>query len=308
MRADRWLAAAALATLVAAPAPARAFCRTTTCEPSCGPDPACPSCLVGGLPLYWPGGCVSFSVRDAGSARSGIASGTVSSLVTAAFARWIGVACGGGGTPGIQVFDFGATSCGVPEFDKQGPNANVWMFRDDQWPHAGSQLALTTVTYGIDTGKLYDADVEINSAENELTVGDGAIVWDLESIIVHEAGHFLGLAHSCAPGATMAPSFGPGDTSLRTLALDDVQAICSVYPPGSANTACDPTPRNGLATDCSGSSSGGGGSYGSQQSAAETKGCSCGLPRRGDRQAWLTVAALLAGFGLRRRTRRSAGR
>jgi hypothetical protein len=296
MRAERLLAIGALLALVAAASPARAFCRTTTCGPDeCAPDPACDYCLLGGLPLYWPGGCVSFSVHDAGSPGLGIDTTTLRSLVTNAAAVWIGVECGGG-TPGLAVYDTGLTSCGLARFDKQGPNANVWMFQDDQWPHAHSQLALTTVTFGVDTGKLYDADVEINSAENQLTVGDGAIVWDLESIIVHETGHFFGLAHSCAAGATMAPSFATGDTSLRTLSNDDAAAICSVYPPGSADPTCDPTPRNGLATTCSGSSGGGGGgggAVGTQQSAAEPAGCSCGVPSGRGGRASLLVAALL---------------
>jgi hypothetical protein len=306
VRAERLLAAALLATLLAGARPAQAYCRTTTCGPGeCASDPACEHCLVGGLPLYWSGGCVSFSVHDAGSPRIGIDGASLRALVTNAASIWIGVDCGGA-TPGIAVYDLGLTSCGSASFSEQGPNANVWMFRNEEWPHASSQLALTTVTFGAETGRLYDADVEINSAQNELTVGDGAVVWDLESIIVHEMGHFFGLAHSCVPGATMRPSFQQGDTSLRTLTNDDALALCSAHPPGSATPSCDPTPRNGLATGCSGSggsaagSSSSGGSYGTQQSAAEPKGCSCGVPHQRGGTTWLFGVALMAALGSRR--------
>jgi len=58
-------ALAALCALAVAPG-ARAFCRTTTCSPD-DPDQPCSmganGCVTGGKPLYWPGACVSFSVR-----------------------------------------------------------------------------------------------------------------------------------------------------------------------------------------------------------------------------------------------------
>ena len=64
-------------------------------------------------------------------------------------------------------------------------------------------MALTTVTFNPKTGEIYDADMELNSADNPITVGDQEIVFDLHSIVQHESGHTLGLAHSAFDSDTM---------------------------------------------------------------------------------------------------------
>jgi len=53
----------------------------------------------------------------------------------------------------------------------------------------------------------------------------------IEDIAAHEFGHALGMAHSTVPSATMFPSTPPCNTSLRTLADDDIAGIRSLYPP-----------------------------------------------------------------------------
>jgi MYXO-CTERM domain-containing protein len=169
------------------------------------------------------------------------------------------------------------------------------MYRDAGWPYASSAatLALTTVTYNVNTGEIFDAEVEINSADNPITVGDDSVQFDLDSIITHESGHFLGLAHSCDLEATMFVSYKLGDTSLRSLEADDIAGICSIYPPGTSVAQCDPTPRHGFSSDCG-------------SPPAET-GCCTTAPGGPSRSGSAAVLALLAAFGLgasRRRRRR----
>src|SRR5206468_38411 len=88
--------------------------------------------------------------------------------------------------------------------------------------------------------------------------------YDFASIVTHETGHFLGMAHSGDSHATMYAHYNPGSTTLRNLTADDVSGICTVYPPdGSravaknvtpsgrvASDACDPIPRHGFGPDC----------------------------------------------------------
>src|SRR5262249_40502589 len=69
------------------------------------------------------------------------------------------------------------------------------------------------------------------------------------SIVTHESGHFLGLAHSHDQTATMWPVYNEHTTNLRNISPDDVAGICAIYPPGSIET-CDPTPRHGFSTEC----------------------------------------------------------
>jgi hypothetical protein len=125
---------------------------------------------------------------------------------------------------------------------------------------------LTTITFDPSTGEIYDADMEINSTQPLTVSGPLAPTgYDFLSIITHETGHFLGMAHSGDALATMFAHYEPGTTTMRTLTPDDTSGICSVYPPdktrsvaaavsstGSiAEDACDPTPRHGFQSQCS---------------------------------------------------------
>jgi hypothetical protein len=87
--------------------------------------------------------------------------------------------------------------------------------------------------------------------------------YDYLSIMTHEAGHFLGLAHSADEDATMFARYLPGRTKMRDLMRDDVEGICAVYPPtGIRNvdpsidagvipaSECDPAPRRRFLSEC----------------------------------------------------------
>ena len=207
---------------------ALAFCRTTTCDPNhpTAPD-ACQyedGCAVNGTPLYWPNACVAFSAQKAGSPKRGIDFAAFDAVVSDALYEWSHVDCGAG-EPSIGLFDRSPVDCARVQYNSDAPNANIWMFRDADWPYSGQgTLALTTVTYSPSTAQIYDADVEINSADNRITVGDTSIRLDLKSIVIHEAGHTLGLSHSPVTYATMAEYYDPMDVSFRSLSDDDVQA------------------------------------------------------------------------------------
>ena len=50
----------------------------------------------------------------------------------------------------------------------------------------------------------------------------------------------------------MDPQSARGDIFKRILRTDDVEGICTIYPPGTMGGECDFTPRGGLDLDCSG--------------------------------------------------------
>ena len=87
---------------------------------------------------------------------------------------------------------------------------------------------------------------------------------DLVSIVTHEVGHFIGIAHSPIPSAVMYYSYALGSIK-RTLTPDDIAAVCAIYPP-SVQKTCDPTPPGGLASGCSTGGSKGCGVSGSEES------------------------------------------
>jgi hypothetical protein len=248
------------------PSAARAFCRTSTCT-DCPRDPAT-GCVVGGTPIAWPDACLSFSMNHAASAQIDVEGATA--LMIEAFATWEGARCGSDDAPpSVRISHaFGPARCAQPEYNPHGGNANLIVFRDDAWPYTSKnyELAATTLTVH-DDGSIYDADVEIN-ATRPLTLplpegvqafgifpGDRAFgiipdeQHDLLSIMIHEAGHFLGLDHSREENSVMQAELTPREVRTQ-LTADDVAAICAVYPPDRGAPACDPTPHGGFASAC----------------------------------------------------------
>src|SRR5262249_48379217 len=105
-------------------------------------------------------------------------------------------------------------------------------------------------------GQILHADIELNGVDFEL-LAPGASpqtakpALDLQSVMTHEVGHLLGLAHDCgtglepwptdelgrsvpacdAPGvaaSTMYYVIQPNDISARTLAPNDIAGACSI--------------------------------------------------------------------------------
>src|SRR6185436_13229650 len=87
------------------------------------------------------------------------------------------------------------------------------------------------------SGRILGADTWFNGGLGDFTVcpeqgcpNDGVSV-DLLNVATHEAGHFLGLAHSSATGATMGCQADLADTDKRSLDADDRAGLCAAYPP-----------------------------------------------------------------------------
>jgi MYXO-CTERM domain-containing protein len=291
------------------PATAAAYCRTLT--GTAGGAPAAEGCLGRGSPIYWKNRCVGYSVDRLASRR--ISYEQTATIVNDAFARWSQSACpveGASSRVSIDVRDLGEVACGKVGYSADAENQNVIIFQEDRWPHAvdpslagdSSTLGLTTVTFNKKTGEIYDADMEINSHTFKVsatdTVAEGG--YDLPSIVTHEAGHFLGLAHSTDRNATMFASYNNGEMKKRYLKLDDVLGICSAYrPDGSrvtgegteqAGAACNPLPRRGLDRACGTATT----------SCAATPGAAGGGPL-----PWLAPLAAAALWARRRRRRPS---
>ncbi len=322
---------AALVALSLASAAARnadAFCRTTTCglpanfSPNgsqCHPDDYEAWCASLNppakiLPVYWSNACISYDIQKNASRQVPYA--TAATLFAAAFAKWTGTSCagasdGGSGHLSIEVEDLGPVDCDEVQYSSDQGNQHVIIFHDDVWPHddASNTLGLTTITFDPDTGEIYDADMEINSTPDvSLSLGDPVppTGYDFQSIIQHETGHFLGMAHSGDEQATMFAHYIPGSTSMRILSSDDEVGVCSIDPPDGTRsvdpsvsasgslpaTACDPTPRHGFQSACAQP-------QGAGCTAAPASGRAPGLPR----SAAIEGTALLLAAGARRRAR-----
>jgi hypothetical protein len=288
MHPPRTLAAAVALVAALAPGAAAAYCRASTCEPSgtrCTPEQA-EDC---GVAIKWTRPCVGISVQKDASKKVSLYDARTA--LHRAFVSWQEAKCEEGGVPGVYVQDLGAVDCDQVEYNGKAGNANVVIFRDTKWPHPSGphNIALTTVTYDTKTGEIFDADMEINVAQYQITLEDATADYDLQSVFTHEAGHFLGLAHSPDTSATMFAVYTPGSTAFRSLAADDVSGICAVYPPQKIDTGkCNVLPRHGFSPYCA---------------EKQTEG-SCAT-RPGRAEAWGFAVAALALAAARARRRRA---
>ena len=244
------------AALVFHAAVASAYCRTTTSQPPVGYDPVVNGCITAGKALAWHVARVPYSVASAASRQVSLSEAT--RVADLAFGAWNGAFCGGQAV-GIRAYDAGPIS--VPA-GRQGAALATWascadscscstqardviVFDDNSWPYddPANTLALTTVTFGKDDGQIFDAYTEVNTAQHQITTEEppppGGEAYDLQAILTHEAGHFLGLAHSADTSAIMYAYYQPGAIDLTA---DDVGGICAMYQHGTQadpmTTAC----------------------------------------------------------------------
>ena len=190
-----------------------------------------------------------YKVFDHGAANrpvNGVSWGTALQTIQRAYGRWVSgtVACTSWSSTYNGTFTTPTGQAAVNGQDGQ----NLTIFEGGTqagwtWPHDSVTLALTTTTFYTGTGEIFDADMEINNNFSWKAGGEGnqATAYDLESIVTHEAGHFLGLAHTPASTAVMYASFAPGE--VRTdLSSADLNDVCGIYPgtapPSQIGTFC----------------------------------------------------------------------
>jgi hypothetical protein len=238
--------------------------------------------------VIWHRPCVSFSL-DTSNLRPNQVS-DIRATVTRAFATWTNTTCPGTRRrPAIALEDhFGPVLCGHAEYNSEQGNANVITFRND-WPYDPDELGHTVVTYLVESGELVDADIEMNA---DVFPEAG---YDLQSVLTHEAGHFLGIAHTDKVGLSIMPTryFDP-DRLYHALGPDDIDALCALYATKVDDSACDFAPVNGFAAECA-FDPGSGGWCAAQPA---------GLPARGAHLACFVGALGIAAAALRRRRRK----
>ena len=123
-----------------------------------------------------------------------------------------------------------------------GANVISWMDLDCG---AGCVLGVTSKV-----DDLHEIDIVLNSSPLA-RIGDGANgSLDLETIVLHEAGHLAGLEHSCQPLIGLC-TVDQGEAIMffryrgihRSLGADDIAGLISVYPAAGSPQAA---PREGL--------------------------------------------------------------
>ena len=120
---------------------------------------------------------------------------------------------------------------------------NVIVFLEENWQEgflfSSSALGVTCFAYELSDRHIVGADIFINGSNPDLVWGlvekdeSPAHHYDLQNTLTHEIGHFLGLAHPYKEGredSTMYYSATAGETSKRTLSIDDINGVTFLYP------------------------------------------------------------------------------
>lgn len=250
---------AALSLPLFASASAGAYCRTMTTR-SRAQEGECP---MFGVALSWRNLCTSYSLYRA-NLPAGLTMPDMNRITASSTGAWGRVACDDNGREPqyFRVVPDGTmanTTSNPTGYNPFGPNSNTVSFRprwEDDALHRPGTIAITVVTFDSLTGEIFDADIELNSRANTNAGGFVFAVGrmpepdecDLQTILTHEFGHFLGLAHSNITRAVMYPTAGLGE--IRSdLNADDSAGVCSIYPERATPPGrCVGIPYGGLAT------------------------------------------------------------
>jgi hypothetical protein len=233
----RSLALIVLSLLSLTPLRALAYCQATT-----GPaSAACPSlCSTAGVPVFWGTREIEYAFNGRGF--PGLDQLAVRNAVAAAFAAWANVPCSGHPL-GFRFFELSMSTDLTVGPEAAEPNLNVIsMLSAAEWQQQGfgaSEFARTKLWFDEKSGEILGADIAFNPSIMPLLVcpdstSCSADAVDLQNVITHEVGHFLGLAHSEDASATMWCAAQRGDHEKRTLADDDAAGLCGVYKNGAA--------------------------------------------------------------------------
>jgi hypothetical protein len=185
--------------------------------------------------LRWAQSPVRYFVSDTGV--PGVSATDFQNTVARAFAAWQAVP-----TASIT-YQFAGVTAASPGSDD---GSSVLGFRSR--PDLDRVLASTSFLIDSSTGALIESDIFFNSAFPWSVAAAGESGrFDLESIALHEIGHFSGLGHSAlgetqivstgrrviSSEAVMFPiAFTPGSIAGRTLKADDIAGISDLYPDG----------------------------------------------------------------------------
>ncbi len=136
------------------------------------------------------------------------------------------------GAAGREIIKIGGWTNVGPSPTPDGTNL---LYFQKGWDGPSNEQARTTIYWSGD--RIYEADVKVNERDFDFSGSDGgeAGKLDMESLMIHEFGHVLGLKHMTVSGSVMQPTLsGATATNLsaglrRKLTDDDKKSITCEY-------------------------------------------------------------------------------
>lgn len=232
--------------------------------------------------VRWPDGAPQIFLNELGS--QDISNEDALASISTAFGTWSAAACAD-----VHVTVAGTTTADLATDD--GVSVIAW--RENGWADLGyspAQIAVTHMEYVHNSAtewSLSGGDIALNG-QNFAWVLEGGMPGtefvDLQTLLTHEGGHFLGLQHPCevggadgAPACTnlmppTAPTMTPGYFGQlgRTLEEDDVDGICFLYPAAPGHDAGLPSADAGEVQDAASDAS-------TPSSPPTPSGCGCAV-------------------------------
>jgi hypothetical protein len=147
--------------------------------------------------------------------------------------------------PGMSVVRGRALPMG---FDRGEDNTNSVHYSAAENNRAGGALAITVVTFDVDTKEILDADVLVNGTHPFCNAGilagkrgphSDKECYDLQNVMAHEMGHVLGLGEN--PDfleSTMFPYSGRGEIGKRDVSPADVDEVGTLYTLNNKDSGC----------------------------------------------------------------------
>ncbi len=196
----------------------------------------------GSIELHFPPGQpVVYYIQAAGSAD--IEGAEDFDAIHAAFAAWGSVLCGDQAS-GLT-FEFGGVLDTDPNnYDPRRfrDRKNMVAFVNEGWEGDQGVLARARILWDGATGEIIEFGIGLNDEFSKWSTNpDGeADAFDIQAVLMRQIGLSFGLGDSEFEDSVMAPAFSVNNTSKRTLANDDVAAVCDLYAPGREDFATTP--------------------------------------------------------------------
>lgn len=188
-----------------------------------------------GTPLTWVSSPIDYAINERGSRE--IADGSEFVAIVQAFSSWQVVPNSSlsfsrlDDTPDIGLVQDGTSSVG-------------WIEDPAEWAFQSVDVGARTLVHRqLGTSNIAEADIVLNGATfswatsatgGGYTSNGGPL--DVQAVVTHEVGHFIGLSHVPTPTSTMFPRIYPGSIGERDLTQDEVSAVQFVYPGGGTDT------------------------------------------------------------------------
>ena len=146
-----------------------------------------------GIAAYWPSMPIHYFINQQGSSQ--INNDSEFLAVHAAFQSWANVP-----TANVRFNYLG------PAVITAGVNdgVNLVSFSDSTFPFGSGTLAVTLSYFSSSTGVISEGDILFNPNQLWSTSGESGR-YDVQSVLTHEIGHFLGLDHSGMVSSVMEP-------------------------------------------------------------------------------------------------------